>query len=117
MYLKNATPKRRANKRLRNWLILAIIYAITGLIWLRQEKTAALLDVIATPTQQAERTEDQQDQQDQLVEKGDIYFSQGNQIAALESYEEAVAANPQLAIAYARWGQLLTHQPGSTVQI
>ena len=110
MYLKSATPKKKANWRLRNWLILALIYALTGLIWLNQEHTIMFLEEAPTPTVVVVEEEDTKDKALELLERGDIYLDQGNQTAALESYQEAVAANPDLAIAYARWGLLLTLQ-------
>ncbi|MGH2542866.1 MAG: tetratricopeptide repeat protein, partial [Ardenticatenaceae bacterium] len=106
MYLKGAERRNKANWRLRNWLMLALIYAITGLLWLRQERPLALIELAVTPSVAA-TVAVVNDTAMELLARGDLYFDQGNLTAALESYQEAVASDPNLAIAYARWGQLL----------
>jgi tetratricopeptide (TPR) repeat protein len=86
--------------------MLACIYAITGLLYLQERLPTEELAAEEAPAMVVE--EESQDEARELVERAQLYFDQGNLTAALESYEEAVAANPELAIAYARWGQLLT---------
>lgn len=108
MYLKSREKPKQTNWRLRNWLMLACIYAITGLLWLRLERPLALVE--PAPAQPLIAVPEEDEQNDVALDhmaRGDLYFDQGNMTAAREAYEEAVAADPELARAYARWGQLL----------
>ncbi|MDQ4076967.1 MAG: tetratricopeptide repeat protein [Chloroflexota bacterium] len=105
VYLKGAS-REKSNWRLRIWLLLALAYASTGLAWWMQEHPTALFGAEATPTVVVTE-EAVREVAVEIMERGDLYFDQGNVTAALESYEEAVAADPNMATAYARWGQLL----------
>jgi tetratricopeptide (TPR) repeat protein len=109
MYLRSSQePRRKNNFRLRIWLLLALAYAATGLVYLRQERPIAFIDPVPTPV--VTPTPSTIALAEELLARGDLYWQQGNQTAARESYQEAVAADPELAIAYARWGMLLTLQ-------
>ncbi len=110
MYLNSRQKPKTANWRLRNWLMLAVIYAITGLLWLRRDYPLAFIDPAPTPATAAAEIKEEPVENDAALDhmaRGDLYFDQGNLTAAKEAYEEAVAANPELATAYARWGQIL----------
>lgn len=106
MYLKQPKKRRGPNWRLRNWLIVGLLYGLLGLLWGQQQQSRGLLQVAAAPTPSV--TVDAVNEAARAhMERADLYYDQGNTTAALESYEEAVAADPDLARAYARWGQLL----------
>jgi tetratricopeptide (TPR) repeat protein len=110
VYLNSRQKPKTANWRLRNWLMLAVIYAITGLLWLRRDYPLAFIDPAPTPATAAAAIEEEPVENDAGLDhmaRGDLYFDQGNLTAAREAYEEAVATNPDLATAYARWGRLL----------
>lgn len=109
MYLRSSQePRRKNNFRLRIWLLLALAYASTGLLYMQKDRPIAFIDPVPTPV--ITPTPSTIALAEELLARGDLYWQQGNQTAARESYQEAVAADPELAIAYARWGMLLTLQ-------
>jgi len=109
MYLRSSKePHHHKRFRLRLWLLIALAYATTGLAQLRQGHALPFIDPVPTPL--LTPTPSTILLAEELLQRGDLYWYQGNQTAARESYQEAVAADPTLAIAYARWGLLLTLQ-------
>lgn len=110
MYL-NSHDRQKSHRRLRIWLLLALLYAVTGLLWLGQRQPLALLSPQPTAAPLEAMTSDgMTTDAAEHLHRAEIYFNQGNTTAAIESYEEAIAAdpeNPAMARAYARWAQLL----------
>lgn len=96
----------RRRRRLRLWLLLALAYASVALAWYNKQRDVPFFVEAPTPTVEVVVDETLTEYQE-ILARGDLYFQQGNLTAALESYQEAVAADPEQAIAYARWAKLL----------